>query len=110
MRIFVTGSIAYDYIMVFPGPVSGPHPAGQDARPVGLVSGRLADAEAGWHRGEYLPTTSGYWANGRCWWARSATTSPSIALLESLGVDCRTGQGHRRRAHSVVLHQHGLAG
>ena len=62
-----------------PRPVSGPHPAGQDARAVGVVPGRFADAAGEAAPGRISLTTWGCWANGRSWSGPSATISPSIA-------------------------------
>ena len=72
-------------------PVSGPHPAGQDARLERFVPGRLADPPAGRHRGQHLLQSRAPGRSIRFWWGPSATISPSIAPgSRTHGVDCRT--------------------
>ena len=110
MRIFVTGSIAYDYIMVFPGRFRDhilPDKMHVLSR---LVSGRLADAATGRDRGEHRvqPGAPGRAAAaGRDRRRRLRRVSP---WLESHGVDCRTVEVIAGRAHGLVLHQYRLAG
>ena len=79
MRIAVTGSIATDHLMTFPGRFADQlvaEPAGQG---LAVVPGRRpgASAAAGWRR-----TSPSAWvcsACGRSWSARSAPTSPTTA-------------------------------
>ena len=110
MRIFVTGSIAYDYIMVFPGRFRD-HilPDKMHVLSVSFLVDSLTRLRGGTganiaynlgllgERPVLVGTVGDDFAEYRAWLEGARRRLPGR-------------QGHRRRAHGLVLHQHRPAG
>ena len=91
VRIAITGSIATDHLMTFPGRFADSLVAGQAPQGVAVVPRRRPAGPARRHRARTSRSASAASACGRCWSARSATTSRVPAWLERHGVDCAVG-------------------
>ena len=110
MRIFVTGSIAYDYIMVFPGRFQD-HilPDKMHVLSVSFLVDSLTRRRGG--TGANIAYNLGLLGERP---VLVGTVGDDFAeyrsFLESHRGRLPGGQGDRRRAHGLVLHQHRLAG